>query len=102
MLGIESLDTGMTSLEKALLSPTQVFRHVRAVGRKYSTCDAVLIFVGVADVDGDSGAGRRSWQAGGKQLHGPDLVAAKGAWDKRGHQGVRQTSSDVVLTEIVS
>ena len=41
--GIESLDTGMTSLEKAMLSPTQVFRHVRAVGRKYSTCDAVLI-----------------------------------------------------------
>jgi maleate cis-trans isomerase len=43
LLGIESLDTGMTSLEKALLSPTQVFRHVRAVGRKYSACDAVLI-----------------------------------------------------------
>ena len=43
VLGIESLDTGMTSLEKAMLSPTQVFRHVRAVGRKYSTCDAVLI-----------------------------------------------------------
>jgi len=41
--GIETLDTGMTSLEKALLSPTQVFRHVRAVGKKYSTCDAVLI-----------------------------------------------------------
>jgi hypothetical protein len=29
VLGIESLDTGMTSLEKAMLSPTQVFRHVR-------------------------------------------------------------------------
>jgi arylmalonate decarboxylase len=43
VLGIESLDTGMTSLEKALLSPTQVFRHVRTVGRKYSNCDAVLI-----------------------------------------------------------
>ena len=43
VLGIESLDTGMTSLEKALLSPTQVFRHVRGVGRKSSTCDAVLI-----------------------------------------------------------
>jgi arylmalonate decarboxylase len=43
VLGIESLDTGMTTLEKALLSPTQVFRHVRAVGRKYATCDAVLI-----------------------------------------------------------
>src|SRR4029077_6269714 len=43
VLGIESLDTGMTSLEKAMLSPTQVFRHVRAGGRKYSTCDAGLI-----------------------------------------------------------
>ena len=43
VLGIESLDTGMTSLEKAMLSPTQVYRHVRAVGRKYSKCDAVLI-----------------------------------------------------------
>jgi arylmalonate decarboxylase len=43
VLGIETLETGMTSLEKALLSPTQVFRHVRAVGEKYSTCDAVLI-----------------------------------------------------------
>jgi len=26
-----------------MLSPTQVFCHVRAVGRKYSTCDAELI-----------------------------------------------------------
>jgi maleate isomerase len=43
VLGIESLDTGMTSLEKAMLSPAQVFRHVRAVGKKYSACDAVLI-----------------------------------------------------------
>ncbi|MGB7950784.1 MAG: hypothetical protein WCH75_24150 [Candidatus Binatia bacterium] len=43
VLGIESLDTGMTTLEKALLSPAQVFRHVRAVGRRYPTCDAVLI-----------------------------------------------------------
>jgi arylmalonate decarboxylase len=43
VLGIESLDTGMTSLEKAMLSPTQVFRHVRAVGRKYAASDAVLI-----------------------------------------------------------
>jgi maleate isomerase len=43
VLGIETLDTGMTSLEKAMLSPTQVFRHVRAVAKKYSTCDAVLI-----------------------------------------------------------
>ena len=43
VLGIESLDTGMTSLEKAMLSPTQVFRHVRNVGRKYANADAVLI-----------------------------------------------------------
>jgi maleate cis-trans isomerase len=43
VLGIETLDTVMTSLEKAMLSPTQVFRHVQAVGKKYSTCDAVLI-----------------------------------------------------------
>jgi maleate cis-trans isomerase len=43
VLGIESLDTGMTTLEKALLSPAQVFRHVRGVGRKYPGSDAVLI-----------------------------------------------------------
>src|SRR5262245_65458141 len=43
VLGIETLDTGMTSLEKAMLSPTQVFRHVRAAGKKYTSCDAVLI-----------------------------------------------------------
>lgn len=43
VLGIESLDTGMTSIEKAMLSPTQVFRHVRSVGRKYPNADAVLI-----------------------------------------------------------
>ena len=43
VLGIESLDTGMTSLEKAMLSPTQVYRHVRAVGKKYPACDAVLM-----------------------------------------------------------
>jgi len=43
VLGIESLDTGMTSIEKAMLSPTQVFRHVRNVGRKYPNADAVLI-----------------------------------------------------------
>ena len=43
VLGIETLDTGMTSLEKAMLSPTQVFRHIRAVGKRYSACDAVLI-----------------------------------------------------------
>jgi len=33
----------MTSLEKAMLSPAQVFRHVRAVGRKHPKCEAVLI-----------------------------------------------------------
>ena len=43
VIGIESLDTGMTSLEKALLSPRQVFRHVRAVGKKFESCDALLI-----------------------------------------------------------
>ena len=26
-----------------MLAPTQVFRHVRAVGKKYPICDAVLI-----------------------------------------------------------
>jgi len=43
VLGVESLETGMTSLEKAMLSPTQVYRHVRAVGKKYPDCDAVLM-----------------------------------------------------------
>lgn len=43
VVGIESLDTGMTSLEKAMLSPTQVYRHVRAVGKKFAGCDAVLM-----------------------------------------------------------
>jgi maleate cis-trans isomerase len=43
VLGIESLETGMTSLEKAMLSPTQVYRHVRAVGKKYPDSDAVLM-----------------------------------------------------------
>jgi maleate cis-trans isomerase len=37
------LDTGMTSIEKAMLSPTQVFRHVRNVGRKFPNADAILI-----------------------------------------------------------
>ena len=103
VLGIESLDTGMTSLEKAMLSPAQVFRHVRAVGRKYSSlrCGADH-FVGVADVDGDSSSRRRSWQTGGEQLDGPDLVAAEGARDQSGHQGIRQTSWDAVLMGFVS
>jgi arylmalonate decarboxylase len=43
VLGIESLDTGMTSIEKAMLSPSQVFRHVRNVGRKYPNADALLV-----------------------------------------------------------
>lgn len=43
VLGIETLDTGLTSLGKATLSPLQVYQHVKAVGRKYSTCDAILI-----------------------------------------------------------
>ena len=43
VLGIESLDTGMTSIEKAMLSPSQVFRHVRSAGRKYPNADAVLV-----------------------------------------------------------
>ena len=86
VLGIESLDTGMTSLEKAMLAPTQVFRHVRAVGRKYSTCDAVLItssawptLTVIQALEDDLG------RAGGEQLHGPDLVAAEGARDKSGY-----------------
>jgi maleate cis-trans isomerase len=43
VLGIETLDTGLTSLEKATLSPLQVYQHVKAVGRRYPNCDAVLI-----------------------------------------------------------
>ena len=43
VLGIETLDTGLTSLEKATLSPLQVYQHVKAVGRKFPDCDAVLI-----------------------------------------------------------
>jgi maleate cis-trans isomerase len=43
VLGIETLDTGLTSLEKATLSPLQVYQHVRAVGRRYPNCDAILI-----------------------------------------------------------
>lgn len=43
VLGIDSLDTGMTSIEKAMLSPAQVFHHVRSVARKYEQADAVLI-----------------------------------------------------------
>jgi len=43
VLGIDSLDTGMTSIEKAMLSPSQVFDHVRNVARKYQRADAVLI-----------------------------------------------------------
>lgn len=43
VLGIDSLDTGMTSIEKAMLSPRQVFDHVRNVARKYAQADAVLI-----------------------------------------------------------
>ena len=43
VLGIETLETGMTTLEKAMLSPLQVYQHVKNVGRKYPDCDAVLI-----------------------------------------------------------
>jgi maleate cis-trans isomerase len=43
VLGVETLDTGLTSLEKATLSPLQVYQHVKAVGRRYPDCDAVLI-----------------------------------------------------------
>ena len=43
VLGIDSLDTGMTSIEKAMLSPSQVFDHVRSVARKYEKADAMLI-----------------------------------------------------------
>ena len=78
----------MTSLEKAMLSPTQVFRHVRAVGRKYSTCDAVLITSSAwPTLTVIQASRRRSWQTGGEQLHGPDLVAAEGARDQSGHRG---------------
>jgi len=33
----------MTSIEKAMLSPHPVFEHVRNVGRRNPSCDAVLI-----------------------------------------------------------
>ena len=103
VLGIESLDTGMTSLEKALLCADASVSPCASGREKVFNlrCGADHL-VGVADVDGDSSARRRSWQAGGEQLHGPDLVAAKGARDKSGHQGIRQTSWNAVLTEVVS
>ena len=43
VLGIEGLNTGLKSIEKATLAPLQVYQHVKNVGRKYSNCDAVLI-----------------------------------------------------------
>lgn len=43
VVAVEGLDTGMTSIEKAMLSPQQVFDHVRNVGQRHSACDAVLI-----------------------------------------------------------
>ena len=43
VLAVEGLDTGMTSIEKAMLSPRQVFDHVRSVGRRNPTADAMLI-----------------------------------------------------------
>ncbi len=43
VLGIEGLNTGLKSIEKATLSPLQVYQHVRSVGRKYPICEAVLI-----------------------------------------------------------
>lgn len=43
VLGIEGLNTGLKSIEKATLAPLQVYQHVKNVGRKYSHCDAVLI-----------------------------------------------------------
>lgn len=43
VVAIEGLDTGMTSIEKAMLSPQQVFDHVRHVGLRHAPCDAVLI-----------------------------------------------------------
>src|ERR1043166_2600767 len=43
VVGIDGLNTGLKSIEKATLSPVQVYQHVKIVGRKYPGCDAVLI-----------------------------------------------------------
>jgi len=43
VVGIEGLNTGLKSIEKATLSPLQVYQHVKSVGRKYANCDAILI-----------------------------------------------------------
>ena len=43
VLGIEGLNTGLISIEKATLAPLQVYQHVKNVGRRHSNCDAVLI-----------------------------------------------------------
>src|SRR5207247_554858 len=103
VLGIESLDTGIDVAGKSdALADTSI--SPCASGRE-KVCNlrcGLDHFVGVADVDGDSSARRRSGQAGGEQLPGPDLVAAKEARNKSGHQGVRQTSWDAVLMEIAS
>ena len=85
VLGIETLDTGMTSLEKAMLVPdTSISPRTIRRGKVFNLRCGADHLVGVADVDGDSSAGGRSRQTGGEQLHGADLVAAKGARDKSG------------------
>ena len=43
VVAIEGLDTGMTSIEKAMLSPQRVFQHVRDVGLRHPDSDAILI-----------------------------------------------------------
>ena len=35
VLGIEGLNTGLKSIEKATLAPLQVYQHVKNVGRKF-------------------------------------------------------------------
>lgn len=43
VLGIKGLDTGLISVQKATLSPVQVYQHAKRVAREYPECDALLI-----------------------------------------------------------
>ena len=92
VVAIEGLDTGMTSIEKAMLSPQQVFEHVRDVGRRHPDCDAMLItssaWPTLAVIQALEDA---PWQTGGQQRGGTDLGTISRSWYQGRHS--RSTAS---------
>ena len=59
VLGIEGLNTGLKSIEKATLAPLQVYQHVKNVGRKFKLRCRADYLRGMADIDSHSSFGGR-------------------------------------------